>query len=227
MNIIEANVATPDARVAITIARFNNFINDSLLEGAIDALKRIGQVKDENITVVWVPGAYELPLAAGALAKTGKYDAVIALGTVIRGGTAHFEYVAGGASNGLAHVAQDSEIPVAFGVLTTESIEQAIERAGTKALYFRELLSGVATNSAYLDGLMKPYLSRQLEELGQVEKAVLRIALFELSKRDDVPYKVAINEAIELAKTFGAEDSHKFVNGVLDKAAPVIRPHKK
>ncbi len=85
MNIIEANVATPDARVAITIARFNNFINDSLLEGAIDALKRIGQVKDENITVVWVPGAYELPLAAGVLAKTGKYDAVIALGTVIRG----------------------------------------------------------------------------------------------------------------------------------------------
>lgn len=77
------------------------------------------------------------------------------------------------------------------------------------------------------DGLMKPYLSRQLEELGQVEKAVLRIALFELSKRDDVPYKVAINEAIELAKTFGAEDSHKFVNGVLDKAAPVIRPRKK
>ena len=275
MNIIEANVATPDAR--ITIARFNNFINDSLLEGAIDALKRIGQVKDENITVVWVPGAYELPLAAGALAKTGKYDAVIALGTVIRGGTAHFEYVAGGASNGLAHVAQDSEIPVAFGVLTTESIEQAIERAGTKAgnkgaeaaltaleminvlkaikaswqlsqndiadveyqflaeqdvkdvdvLYFRELLSGVATNSAYLDGLMKPYLSRLLDELGQVEKAVLRIALFELSKRDDVPYKVAINEAIELAKTFGAEDSHKFVNGVLDKAAPAIRPHKK
>ncbi|MDM4995376.1 6,7-dimethyl-8-ribityllumazine synthase [Escherichia coli] len=134
MNIIEANVATPDARVAITIARFNNFINDSLLEGAIDALKRIGQVKDENITVVWVVcSAYELPLAAGALAKTGKYDAVIALGTVIRGGTAHFEYVAGGASNGLAHVAQDSEIPVAFGVLTTESIEQAIERAGTKA----------------------------------------------------------------------------------------------
>ena len=94
-------------------------------------------------------------------------------------------------------------------------------------LYFRELLSGVATNSAYLDGLMKPYLSRLLEELGQVEKAVLRIALFELSKRSDVPYKVAINEAIELAKTFGAEDSHKFVNGVLDKAAPVIRPNKK
>lgn len=95
-------------------------------------------------------------------------------------------------------------------------------------LYFRELLVRVATNTAYLDGLMKPYLSRLLEELGQVEKAVLRIALYELSKRSDVPYKVVgINEAIELAKSFGAEDSHKFVNGVLDKAAPVIRPNKK
>ncbi|MDU6409923.1 MAG: transcription antitermination factor NusB [Yersiniaceae bacterium] len=89
--------------------------------------------------------------------------------------------------------------------------------------YFRELLSGVAVNAASLDALMAPVLSRQLEELGQVERAVLRIALFELSKREDVPYKVAINEAIELAKTFGAEESHKFVNGVLDKVAPTVR----
>ncbi|GKW12140.1 MULTISPECIES: 6,7-dimethyl-8-ribityllumazine synthase [Pectobacterium] len=136
MNVIEGVVATPDARVAIAIARFNHFINDSLLEGAVDALKRIGQVKDENITVVWVPGAYELPLTVRALtksAKNGGYDAVIALGTVIRGGTAHFEFVAGECSSGLSSVAMDSEIPVAFGVLTTESIEQAIERAGTKA----------------------------------------------------------------------------------------------
>lgn len=132
MNVIEGVVATPDARVAIAIARFNHFINDSLLEGAIDALKRIGQVKDENITIVWVPGAYELPLAARTLAKNG-YDAVVALGTVIRGGTAHFEYVAGECSSGLAQVAMNSDIPVTFGVLTTESIEQAIERAGTKA----------------------------------------------------------------------------------------------
>ncbi|WP_392435618.1 6,7-dimethyl-8-ribityllumazine synthase [Yersinia sp. HM-2024] len=133
MNVIEGVVATPNARVAIVIARFNNFINDSLLEGAIDALKRIGQVADDNITVVWVPGAYELPLVANVLAKTNRYDAVIALGTVIRGGTAHFEYVAGEASSGLSSVAMNSDIPVAFGVLTTESIEQAIERAGTKA----------------------------------------------------------------------------------------------
>lgn len=133
MNVIEGNVAAPQARVAIAIARFNNFINDSLLEGAIDALKRIGQVSDANITVVWVPGAYELPLAVRTLAETERYDAVIALGTVIRGGTAHFEYVAGECSSGLSSVAMNSRIPVAFGVLTTENIEQAIERAGTKA----------------------------------------------------------------------------------------------
>ncbi|CAI0707951.1 N utilization substance protein B [Serratia entomophila] len=92
--------------------------------------------------------------------------------------------------------------------------------------YFRELLSGAAVNAGMLDELMAPYLSRQLDELGQVERAVLRIALFELKMREDVPYKVAINEAIELAKTFGAEDSHKFVNGVLDKVAPTIRKKK-
>ena len=92
--------------------------------------------------------------------------------------------------------------------------------------YFRELLSGVAVNAGLLDSLMAPVLSRQLEELGQVERAVLRIALYELKMREDVPYKVAINEAIELAKTFGAEDSHKFVNGVLDKVAPSIRKKK-
>ncbi|MGK2960316.1 MAG: transcription antitermination factor NusB [Candidatus Malihini olakiniferum] len=93
--------------------------------------------------------------------------------------------------------------------------------------YFRELMAGVAMQAEKLDAFMAPYLSRPLEELGQVERAVLRIALFELSKRDDVPYKVVINEAIELAKVFGAEDSHKFVNGVLDKLAPTVRQAKK
>lgn len=94
---------------------------------------------------------------------------------------------------------------------------------GVDIAYFRELLVGVAINAARLDKAMEPYLSRQLEELGQVEKAILRLAMFELSFRADVPYKVAINEAIELAKVFGADDSHKFVNGVLDKAAPTVR----
>lgn len=133
MNVIEGVVAAPNARIAIAIARFNHFINDSLLDGAIDALKRIGQVKDDNITVVWVPGAYELPLTVSALANSQNYDAIVALGTVIRGGTAHFEFVAGECSSGLSAVAMSSALPVAFGVLTTESIEQAIERAGTKA----------------------------------------------------------------------------------------------
>lgn len=97
---------------------------------------------------------------------------------------------------------------------------------GVDIAYFRELLVGVAINATRLDKAMASYLSRQLEELGQVEKAILRLAMFELSFREDVPYKVAINEAIELAKVFGADDSHKFVNGVLDKAAPTVRRKK-
>ena len=125
MKVLEGAVAAPNAKIAVVIARFNSFINESLLEGAVDALKRIGQVKDENITIVRAPGAYELPLVARRLAESKKFDAIVALGTVIRGGTAHFEYVAGEASSGLGQVA--------FGVLTTENIEQAIERAGTKA----------------------------------------------------------------------------------------------
>lgn len=133
MKVIEGSVAAPQARVAVVVARFNSFINESLLDGALDALKRIGQVADDNITLVRAPGAYELPLIARRLAKTGNYDAIIALGTVIRGGTAHFEYVAGECSKGLAQVMMESDVPVAFGVLTTETIEQAIDRAGTKA----------------------------------------------------------------------------------------------
>lgn len=98
---------------------------------------------------------------------------------------------------------------------------------GIDVSYFRELLFGVAIHVAYLDSLMAPVLSRQLEELGQVEKAILRVSLFELSQREDVPYKVAINEGIELAKTFGAQESHKFINGVLDKIAPKLRRVKR
>ncbi|EGY29941.1 6,7-dimethyl-8-ribityllumazine synthase [Candidatus Regiella insecticola 5.15] len=133
MNVIEGIVNNPDARVAIAIARFNALINNNLLEGARDTLKRFGGLPEEKITVVWVPGAYELPLAVKALAESKRYDAIIALGTVIRGGTPHFEYVAGECSSGLSNIAMNSNIPVAFGVLTTENIEQAIERAGTKA----------------------------------------------------------------------------------------------
>lgn len=133
MQTIEAKVVAPKAKVAIIVARFNHFINESLVNGATDALKRIGQVDDKNITVIWVPGAYEIPLAAKVAAQSKKYDAIVALGTVIRGSTAHFDFVAGESSSGLLSASLDYSIPVGFGILTTESIEQAIERAGTKA----------------------------------------------------------------------------------------------
>lgn len=133
MKLIEGATVAPNAKVAIVIARFNSFINDSLLSGALDALQRQGQVSDDYITIIRCPGAYELPLVAQFTAKTDRYDAIIALGAVIRGGTPHFEYVAGECNKGLAQVALDYNIPVAFGVLTVDSIEQAIERAGTKA----------------------------------------------------------------------------------------------
>lgn len=130
---IEGAFAAPNAQIAIVISRFNSFICESLLEGAIDTLKRTGQLSDNNITVVRCPGAYELPLVAKRVAKTGKYDAIIALGAVIRGGTPHFDYVAGECTKGLAQVGLEYDLPISFGVLTVDTIEQAIERAGTKA----------------------------------------------------------------------------------------------
>ncbi len=133
MKVIEGVIPAPQAKVAIVVSRFNSFINDRLVEGALDTLKRQGQIADENIALVKVPGAVELPLAAKRLAKSKQFDGIVALGCVIRGGTAHFEYVSGECAKGLAQVSLESEIPVAFGVLTTENIEQAIERAGTKA----------------------------------------------------------------------------------------------
>nr|WP_202807425.1 6,7-dimethyl-8-ribityllumazine synthase [Gilliamella apicola] len=133
MQTIEGKVSAPKAKVAIIVARFNHFINENLVNGAIDALTRIGQVENKNITVIWVPGAYEIPLTAKVAAQSKKYDAIVALGTVIRGSTAHFDFVAGESSSGLLSASLDYTIPVGFGILTTESIEQAIERAGTKA----------------------------------------------------------------------------------------------
>jgi 6,7-dimethyl-8-ribityllumazine synthase len=133
VNVIEGDFAPQEAKYGIVVARFNSFIVESLLAGAIDALKRHGTVKEEDIDVVRVPGAYELPLAAQAMAANGDYDAIIALGAVIRGSTPHFDYVAGEASKGLANVGLSHELPIIFGVLTTDTIEQAIERAGTKA----------------------------------------------------------------------------------------------
>ena len=130
MNEIAMTEQNPDLRIAIVASRFNNFIVDQLVAGAQDALERAG-VAPERQDLVWVPGAFELPLAADRLAASGRYHAVIALGAVIRGGTPHFDYVAGECARGLAQVALDRGLPVTFGVLTTDDVEQALERAGT------------------------------------------------------------------------------------------------
>jgi 6,7-dimethyl-8-ribityllumazine synthase len=128
----EGKLQVRDARFALLVSRFNGFVVESLLKGAVDALKRHG-AEERDLHVFRVPGAFEMPLVAQHLAAGKKYDAIIALGAVIRGGTPHFEYVAGECTKGLASVAMEYDIPVAFGVLTVDTIEQAIERAGTKA----------------------------------------------------------------------------------------------
>lgn len=129
---IEGDFTATDGRFAIVVSRFNGFIVEQLLAGALDALARHG-VAEQQITVVRVPGAYEMPLVVSRLARAGGHDAVIALGCVIRGGTPHFDYVAGECAKGVAQASLAADVPVAFGVLTTDTIEQAIERAGTKA----------------------------------------------------------------------------------------------
>ncbi|GGO73704.1 MULTISPECIES: 6,7-dimethyl-8-ribityllumazine synthase [Bowmanella] len=133
MNIIEGNLRATGKKFAIVVSRFNSFVVESLVDGALDTLERVGEVNDQDITLVRVPGAYELPVVAKKLAEKQKFDAIIALGAVIRGGTPHFDFVAGECNKGLAQVSLEFGIPVAFGVITTDSIEQAIERSGTKA----------------------------------------------------------------------------------------------
>ena len=132
MKVLEGNVVAQDVKIAIVGARFNEFIVSKLISGAQDGLVRHG-VNDDAITLVWVPGAFEIPLVAKKLAMSGKYDAVICLGAVIRGATSHYDYVCAEVSKGIAAVSLEAGIPVMFGILTTDNIEQAIDRAGTKA----------------------------------------------------------------------------------------------
>lgn len=132
MKTFEGQLTVSGEKFCIIISRFNDFIGSKLLSGAIDELKRHG-VADENIDIVKVPGAFEIPLASQKFAKTGKYNAIITLGAVIKGSTPHFDYVSAEVSKGVAQVALETGIPVIFGILTTDNIEQAIERAGTKA----------------------------------------------------------------------------------------------
>lgn len=132
MKTFEGKLVSKEIRIGIVAARFNEFITSKLLSGAMDALVR-HDVKEENVHVAWVPGAFEIPLIASKMANSGNYDAVICLGAVIRGSTTHYDYVCSEVSKGIASVSLTSGVPVMFGVLTTENIEQAIERAGTKA----------------------------------------------------------------------------------------------
>jgi 6,7-dimethyl-8-ribityllumazine synthase len=129
---IEGQLTVRGARIALLVSRFNSFIVESLVSGAVDTLKRHG-AEERELQIIRVPGAYEMPIAAKRLAASQRYDAIIALGAVIRGGTPHFEYVAGECTKGLSQVSLQHDLPIAFGVLTVDSIEQAIERAGTKA----------------------------------------------------------------------------------------------
>lgn len=132
MNIIEGNLKTGTHKFAIIVSRFNEYIGKNLLEGAVDCLKRHGAA-EKNIDVIKVPGAFEIPLAADKAASSGNYNAIICLGIVIRGATPHFEFVANGVSSGIMQAMLKNSIPISFGILTTENIEQAIERAGTKS----------------------------------------------------------------------------------------------
>jgi 6,7-dimethyl-8-ribityllumazine synthase len=132
INVIEGDFSASHGRFALVVGRWNSFVVEHLKDGAIDTLRRHG-VSEANITVVYAPGAFEIPLVCSKVAGSGNYDAIIALGAVIRGGTPHFEYVAGECVKGLASVIGEHGLPVAFGVLTVDTIEQAIERAGTKA----------------------------------------------------------------------------------------------
>ncbi|MDB3993621.1 6,7-dimethyl-8-ribityllumazine synthase [Gammaproteobacteria bacterium] len=154
LKTIEGNYTNGSARYGILVARYNSFIVDRLLDGALDALRKHG-VQDRDISLVKAPGAYELPLIAKKMADSGSYDAIVALGAVIRGGTPHFEYVAGECIKGLSQVGLNSGLPIAFGVLTVDSIEQAIERAGSKA--------GNKGEEAALTAIEMLSLSRQLE----------------------------------------------------------------
>jgi 6,7-dimethyl-8-ribityllumazine synthase len=130
--IIEGNLQSTGLRFAVVASRFNHFVVERLVDGALDALKRTG-ARDEDITVLRTPGSFEIPALARVAAESGQYDAVVCVGAVIRGGTPHFDYIAAEVTKGIAQVAMDARVPVVYGVITTDTIEQAIERAGTKA----------------------------------------------------------------------------------------------
>ena len=276
----EGALSANGGRYALVVARWNSFVVEHLLSGAIDTLKRHG-IGEDQLHIVRVPGAFEIPLVCKQVAAKTDCDAIIALGAVIRGGTPHFEHVAGECTKGIAQVQMESGKPIAFGVLTVDSIEQAVERFGNGQLdgsarrkmsevnalaaqrrrarhfalqglyqwsmtgaalaeieaefrvdndfthvdgdYYRDLLTGVVRHADDLDEAMRAKLDRAIDDLDPVEHSLLRMGVYELRERIDVPYKVVLNEAVALAKKFGATESFRYVNGVLDKVAHDLR----
>ena len=152
--ILEGHLSAKDLKFGIVVSRFNDFITKALLDGAIDAIKRHGG-EEANLTVAWVPGAFEIPLALKAMAVSGKYDGLVALGCVIRGATSHYDHIASAVTSGVSGASLESGIPIAFGVITVENIEQAIERAGSKAGNKGAEAAMVATEMANLLKLIR------------------------------------------------------------------------
>ena len=298
--MIQGDLSAKGLKFGIVAARFNDFITSRLLDGALDALQRHGAA-DGDIEIVKVPGAYEIPLAAKMLARSKKYNAVICLGAVIRGATPHFEYVSAEVSKGVAAVSLETGLPVIFGVLTTDTIEQAIERAGTKSgnkgwdaalsaiemanvmkqlrimgqdiqgaaaptsmkrrkareyalqilfqldirkekpsatvlkhfwaeydpdeevkAFAEEIVKGTFKHFTKINELIHECAKNwSLDRMAVVDRNVLRMAVYEILYRMDIPTSVTINEAIEIAKKFGTDDSGSFVNGILDSVARV------
>src|SRR3569832_13481 len=214
---IEGTLSAAGLRFAIVAARFNGLSVEPLIAGAIDAIVRTGG-KDGDITVVRCPGAWQLPQVVRQVLARGNVDAVIALGAVIRGATPHFDYVAGEAAKGLAGAAADSDIAVSFGVLTTDTIEHALVPAAL--LFARDLVAAASTRAAEIDQLITSSSRNwRLERMSRVDRNILRLGTSGLVAFPEVPVKVVINGAVELAKRFGSAESSAFVNGVLDRIA--------
>ena len=181
MKTFEGKLVSEDIKVGIIVARFNEFITSKLLSGALDTLTR-HEINEENIQVAWVPGAFEIPLIASKMAESGKYDAVICLGAVIRGSTSHYDYVCNEVSKGIASVSLKSGIPVMFGVLTTENIEQAIERAGSKAGNKGSECAEGAIEMVNLIREIQKKMQQAAAELNFEQAAELRDQMMELKK---------------------------------------------
>ena len=200
------SAATVMYRFAIVASEYNSVITDRLIDGAKRALKA-----QKEVSLIRVPGCFEIPLAVKQAAASKKYDGIVALGCVLRGETPHFEYIASAVSQGLTSGAAATGVPMAFGVLTTNSIEEAIERAGEgpsnkgweAAAAAIEMVAGITQ-------LARP------ERMAIIDRLILRMAVCELRRDADVPRAVVINEALELARTYSTEDAVKFINGMLD-----------